>query len=274
MAKSSGFNRNSALNIVLVALGVSLVCSIMVSVSAVVLKSRQDANVLLDQRRNILIAAGALEEGETYNASGQGIHEIFEAEFEQRLVNLTTGEFVADTEDLANYNQLKAAKDPDLSIPLSASQDIATLLRRENLARLYLKKDADGNLDKVVLPVRGYGLWGTLYGYLALQADYRTVAGLGFYAHKETPGLGGKVDDPAWKAQWAGKLIYDDTGAPAIRLMKNASRNDYTVDALAGATLTTRGVENLVKFWTGKLGFGPFLHRNQQRRMNEMNEET
>lgn len=261
MANSPNFDKNSVRHTLIFAIAISLICSIMVSASAVILANRQAANVLLDQRRNILVAAGVLAEGESQNAVGMGIHEIFEAEFEQRIIDLTTGRFVTDIDSPADYDQLKAARQPDASTRLTPAQDIALLLRRENKASLYIRRASDGSVNKVVLPVRGYGLWGTLYGYLALEGDYRTVAGLGFYAHKETPGLGGEVDNPRWKAQWPGKLIYDNKGAPAIRLLKGAAHGKHDIDALAGATLTSRGVENLVRFWTGELGFGPFLQR-------------
>lgn len=268
MADNSGgkeFDKNSVKHILLFAFGVSLVCSVLVSASAVILAERQDANILLDQRRNILVAVGALKEGEDKNATGQGINEIFESEFKQRIVDLNTGQFVSDIVDPTSYDQVKAARDPEQSMQLSPNQDIALLRRRENLASVYIRQDLNGKVSQVVLPVRGYGLWGTLYGYLALQNDYQTISGLGFYAHKETPGLGGEVDNPNWKAQWPGKRIYNNVGEPSIKLLKTGGHDRYSVDALAGATMTSRGVENLIKFWTGDMGFGPFLKENSRQ---------
>jgi Na+-transporting NADH:ubiquinone oxidoreductase subunit C len=148
-------------------------------------------------------------------------------------------------------------------MPLTKDQDIATIKRRENVSLVYLKR-TDGELDKVVIPVRGYGLWGTLLGYLAFEGDLQTIAGLGFYFHKETPGLGGEVDNPRWKALWPGVNAFNAEGEPSVRLVKTrsaagSSAAAYEVDALSGATLTTKGVENLVRFWTGEYGFGPVL---------------
>ena len=271
MADNSGgsggkeFDKNSIKHILLFALGVSLVCSVLVSASAVLLAERQDANVLLDQRRNILVTVGALKEGENENAAGQGINKIFESEFKQRIIDLSTGRFSSGIVDPASYDQIKAARDPEQSIQLSSDQDIALLRRRENFAIVYIRQGPDGKVSQIVLPVRGYGLWGTLYGYLALQNDYRTISGLGFYAHKETPGLGGEVDNPNWKAQWSGKRIYNNAGDPGIKLLKTGGHDRYSVDALAGATMTSRGVENLIKFWTGDMGFGPFLKESSQQ---------
>ena len=87
---------------------------------------------------------------------------------------------------------------------------------------------------------------------------------MGFYEHAETPGLGGEVDNPLWKAKWIGKEIYNPQGEVAIQLLKGGvgpatSNAQYKVDSLAGATLTSRGVENLVHYWLGDNGFKPFL---------------
>lgn len=127
-------------------------------------------------------------------------------------------------------------------------------------------KDAQGQLQKIILPVHGYGLWSTLYGFLALKGDANTVIGLGFYEHAETPGLGGEVDNPQWKAKWSGKQVFDAQGKIAIRVTKAAAPEGdpkaiHDVDALSGATLTSNGVNNLVHFWLGDDGFGPYLQK-------------
>ncbi len=255
------FDKDSLGNVLFIAIAVCLVCSIVVSTAAVSLRPMQKINQELDQKQNILRAAGMLPGDAVVDADGRTVDELF-AEFEVRAVNLDTGEYV--DVDVASYDPIKAAKVPDQSRALSRAEDTATIGRRENVSLVYIRKE-DGEIDKVVIPVRGYGLWGTLLGYLALDGDLQTISGLGFYFHKETPGLGGEVDNPNWKALWPGVELYDGEGDPAVKLVKvrspqgsDASR--YEVDALSGATLTTRGVENLVRFWTGDLGFGPFLN--------------
>ena len=114
-----------------------------------------------------------------------------------RAVDLRTGEYVDDI-DVKSYDPIRAASDTAISVALTPQEDIATLPPRECVSG-YLKATPSG-IDKIVMPVRGYGLWGTLYGYLALDGDVNTIAGLGFYQHKETPGLGGEVDNSKWKA--------------------------------------------------------------------------
>ena len=117
----------------------------------------------------------------------------------------------------------------------------------------------------VVLPVEGLGLWGTLYGFVALEGDLRTIRGLTFYEHKETPGLGGEVDNPRWKALWRDRLAFNDDRQPVIRVIKGpagpAPDAPYSVDGLSGATITSRGVTNLLQFWLGPDALGPYLTR-------------
>jgi Na+-transporting NADH:ubiquinone oxidoreductase subunit C len=107
------------------------------------------------------------------------------------------------------------------------------------------------------------GLWGTMYGFIAIDKDLNTIQGLTFYKHKETPGLGAEIDNPNWKAKWPGRLIHDDSGNIAIKVIKgpaaSPSEAPHQVDGLSGATLTSNGVTNLLKFWLGDNGFGPYL---------------
>ncbi len=260
-ARGDSFDKEGIRNVLTVAIVMCLVCSILVAGAAVNLRPAQQLNKEADKRQNILRAAGMLPANAKIDAEGRGVEELF-SRFSVRAVDLASGRFVADF-DIDGYNQLRAARDPARSRDLSNSEDIATLGRLENVTLIYIIQ-TDAGIEKLVLPVRGYGLWGTLYGYLALEGDLKTISGLAFYDQKETPGLGGEVDNPKWKAQWVGVQLFDDAGEPAVRLVKTRSASGseaaaYEVDALSGATLTTRGVENLVRFWAGELGFGPFL---------------
>ncbi len=257
----SEFNKDGLGNILFVAIAVCLVCSIVVSGAAVALKPAQIKNRELDQKQNILRAAGMLPADSNVAADGRGVEELF-ASFTARAVHLDSGEYASDIE-ASSVDPIRAAKDPAASRDLDDAEDIATIGRRENVSVVYVMEGDDG-IEKLVLPVRGYGLWGTLLGYLALDGDLETISGLGFYDHKETPGLGGEVDNPKWKAGWVGVRLYDDEHNPSVNLVKSRSAAGsaaavYEVDALSGATFTTRGVENLVNFWTGELGFGPFI---------------
>ena len=240
--------------ILTVALGLCLVCSVVVSTAAVVLKPAQQANKTLDMKRNILMAAGLLD-------PALSVEEQFE-QVETRLVSLDEGRFVEGV-DPASFDQRKAAKNPAQSRAIPGEADPAKLVRREDQALVYLVRDQQGGLDKIILPIRGYGLWSTLHGFMALESDGNTVAGLGFYEHAETPGLGGEVDNPNWKAIWPGKQVYQGEQV-AIQVLKGAvpagsPDAQWQVDGLSGATLTTKGVDNLVRYWMGDQGFKPLL---------------
>ena len=236
-----------------VALTLCIICAVVVSSAAVFLRPAQEANKLLDLKTNILASAGLLEEGVDV-----------ETQFEKisvKLVDMQTGRYT-NAIDVESYDQRKASSDPALSVALSASEDIAKIKRRANFAKVYIVENANG-LEKVILPIKGYGLWSTLYGFIALESDLQTVAGIGFYEHTETPGLGGEVDNPKWKASWIGKRAYDDN-ALLIEVIKgkvDVSRDgaESQIDGLAGATLTTKGVDNLVQYWLGEQGFKPFI---------------
>jgi Na+-transporting NADH:ubiquinone oxidoreductase subunit C len=209
----------------------------------------------LDRKRNILQAADLM-------TPGGDIEQLF-AKVEPRVVDLTTGEF-ADLPDPAAFDQRKASRDPSTSVQLAPAEDIAGIKRRANMASVYLVRNEDGSLRSVILPVHGYGLWSTMYGYLALEADANTVVGLNFYQQGETPGLGGEIVNPDWRAQWPGKKVYDESGEPVIRLAKGGvgpatPDAEHKVDALSGATLTSNGVTQMMKYWLGDQGFGPFL---------------
>ncbi|MDO5058229.1 MAG: Na(+)-translocating NADH-quinone reductase subunit C [Lautropia sp.] len=243
----------------LVALLVCLVCSVFVAGAAVSLKPTQLVNRQLDKQRNILMIAGLADE----NASASDVQRIFAERIKPKVVDLKDGRF-SDAQDPATFDPLLAAKDPAQSAALPADQDIAAIRRREHQSVVYMVEGQDGQLETIILPVRGYGLWSTLHGFIALKNDYRTVVGFGFYQHAETPGLGGEVDNPRWKALWPGKQVYDEGGKPAISIIKGnvdpgSPSAVHQVDGLAGATLTSKGVDNLLKFWLGPQGFGPFL---------------
>lgn len=249
-------NKDSTKRTLSVALILCVVCSIIVSTAAVMLRPAQKANKADDIKSNILAAAGMLDAKKTLEAQFSQI--------EPKLLDIETGKFASEADiNLETYDQFKASKDPALSEELSREADIAGLNRLEKYAKVYLVKDGDA-IDKVILPIRGYGLWSTLKGFIALESDLSTVAGIGYYDHKETPGLGGEVDNPRWKQLWIGKEVYNEQGEVALSMIKgNVSADtpdaEHKVDGLSGATLTSRGVDNMIKFWLGDNGYKPFL---------------
>jgi len=237
---------------IFIAVTLCLVASMAVSAVAVSLRPAQEVNKLRDKQVNILQVAGVYEKGGDVTAAFQA--------FEQRILNVETGEFT-DEFDLATFEDRAVADDPATSIELD--NDPASIGRRGNFVTVYILRDEAGGVDKVVLPIHGYGLWSTLYGFIALEENGNDVFGLQFYEHGETPGLGAEVDNPKWKALWNGKRLRDEDGDLAITVAKSMppEGEDYYVEGLSGATLTSNGVDSLVKFWMGETGYEPFLQR-------------
>jgi len=232
-----------------IVVAVCLVCSIVVSGAAVGLRSLQQTNAALDKKSNILNAAGLYEMG----MSNSAIESTYSERVEQRYVNLDEGTFVEAPKP--DYDMYKAAKETEYSTKVTNSN--VGFQRRPNVASVYLVRDDAGDVSRIILPVHGSGLWDLMYGFLAVDADGQTVRELIYYQQKETPGLGGE-----WQDKWDGKELYEN-GEVAIRVVKNANpSNPHTIDALSGATLTSNGVENTIRYWVGEQGFGQFL-KNQ-----------
>ena len=235
-----------------------VVFSVLVSTVAVGLKERQDENVRLDRIKNVLGVAGLKEPDETLSPAEMVSR--FEAGLTARIVDMDSGQYVEG--DALSFDQQKAAKDPATSDAVAPNQ--AKVRRVPHQAVVYTINDGG-----VVIPIEGYGLWGTLYGFLALESDGRTVKGITYYTHKETPGLGGEVDNQRWKDRWPGRLATDEKGAPALVVKKGEAgppeEDPYHVDGLSGATITSRGVTNMLDFWLGRNGFGPYLAKYRQQ---------
>ena len=250
-------NNDSLEKTIAVALSLCFVCAVLVSLAAVALRPIQAHNKALDMKKNILDVAGLLDDG-------VDIDSAFSEKIEAKIVDMTTGEYVEGM-DVDTYDQRKAAKDPDQSVKIPVDKDKASIKRKAKFAMVYLVKSGD-TIQSIILPVHGYGLWSTMYGFLSLDADGQTVQSINFYDQAETPGLGGEVVNPNWRALWKGKKVYAESGEPTLGLIKgvvNTSKpgSEFQVDGLAGATLTSTGVTNLVRYWMSNEGFAPYLNK-------------
>jgi len=241
-----------------VVLAVCLVCSIVVSSAAVGLRALQQTNASLDKKTNILTAAGLAGEAK----SKADIEALYAKRVSEKFVDLDTGNYVENpAADSGKAFDMygKRAKDPATSIKVEGNVGFSS---RSKIANVYHIKNESGAVERVILPIHGSGLWDLMYGFLAIDSDGNTIRELVYYAHKETPGLGGEIQNPAWQAMWNGKQIFKD-GEVQIEVKKAAGTNNpYAVDALSGATLTSNGVQNTLTYWMGENGFGPYL-KNQ-----------
>ena len=247
-------NKDSALNIAFIGIGLCLLCSAIISLIAIQLRSVQNENVVKDMQKKIVSSAGLeLEYGSVENAM-KNIKTI--------VVDLDQGKIVDINPN--SYELSKELREEGKYKFLSAENDIASIKKREKYSKVFIEYK-DDKINTLILPVRGYGLWGILYGYLAIKSDFNTVAGLEFYEHKETPGLGAEIDNPKWKALWKGKKIYQENGEVSLKVIKgnvlaSSDNINYEVDGLSGATLTCNGVTNLIAYWMGSDGFLNFIN--------------
>lgn len=256
IARLKALPNEAPLKVYVITLSICLVCALVVTSVSIHLQPIQKANAAAYQQGNALKVAGLTGVSTEEALADKRLLPLY--------VDLQTGALVTDVP--SDYKTDEAANDPELSRPLSEDDDIAGLNRLEKIAPLYHVRDKKGRLERVVLPVRGKGLWSTLYGFLSLNAappskkalPFSEIYGIVFYKHGETPGLGGRIEDEAWQASWQGKIAYD---AKTGEVILKVGGKDGDIDALSGATMTTRGVDNLVRFWLGENGFKPYLTR-------------
>lgn len=246
------------------AAAVCVVCALLVSVAAVLLQPRQQANARQYKQKNVLLAAGLLAADQAVGEAE--VRRLYAQRIEARLVDLARGSLVpAGQVDLAAYDARTARNDPAHSRP--APPNRAGVVRQASLAEVYFVKPAVGTgpAEQIVLAVEGLGMWGTVYGFIALAPDANTVRGLAFYDQKETPGLGGEIGNPKWQALWQGRQVYDAQGTPRLAVIKGpagpAAQDPHRIDGLSGATITSNAVTRLTQFWLSDDGYGRWLKR-------------
>lgn len=257
-------NKNSNFAIFRFAAIVCLVCSLVVSAAAVSLRSIQEKNALNEKRFNILVAAGLASSGE--RLSTQEVEKRY-GEVIPVVVDLPSGNIDKAT-DANAYDMYAAARDNKQGQALTV--DPASIKRIAHKGSAYLLVE-DGTIKKAIIPIQGYGLWSTMYGFTALDLDKPrpVISAMTFYQQAETAGLGSEITNPVWQEKWHGKLPYDAAGAPQIKVLKRATPgSDHEIDSISGATLTSKGVENMMNFWLGEQGYQAFIRQIQEGKIS------
>ncbi len=252
-------NRESPRKAILVVMVAALVCSSLVSAAVIMLRPIQLNNQMLDRSRNIMQLTGLLPADR--KAGDDELLELYRT-LDHRIVNIDAAAFDGDM-DPAAFDIGRADNDPELSVGIPSGDDLANLGRRSRYAPVYMVWNGD-RLDRIILPVRGSGMWSMLRGYIALEADLNTISGMAFYEQNETPGLGDQITHEHWLEQWRGRRIYDDRGNPRFRVSEGAvvpgsATSGFEVDGLTGATVTGDAVTAMVHYWFGPHGYRDFL---------------
>lgn len=231
-----------------VVIALCLVCSIIVSGAAVGLKSKQEAEAALAKQTNILSTAGV-------SVEGLSVNDVFAERVRVATYNLETGEVMSFDSLIAMDAYLA-----DVAILEQSEAASAAGVRdlRQELPVFAIMSE-QGDVQTYVMDIRGAGLWGTMYAFLAVEPDGQTIRDILFYKHKETPGLGGEIQNPRWTANFEGLTAVTDLGEVAVTVGKGAGQRENGVDALSGATITSNGVDNTLNFWLSDNGYGSLL---------------
>jgi Na+-transporting NADH:ubiquinone oxidoreductase subunit C len=231
--KKGDYNvRQSNLYIILYSAGLTIFCGAILAFASISLKDKQDANIALEQKGNILSTVTTLEESAN-----------IEALYAKRIRG-----FVIDY----NGNEI-----PNLEPSKVAVASEYKKKPEERVLPVYefVSEEDSSKVEAVVLPVFGYGLWNNIWGFVALESDFNTLRGVKFAHAGETPGLGARIESEEIQERYKGKKVFENDVLMSIIMMKgegnNYSDDHHKVDGMSGATLTAKGVNNMMKDYFG-----------------------
>ncbi len=255
-------NKESTAKTFLVVFVLCLVCSIFVAGITVSLRDIQDKAKALDKQENIVRVSGLnFVEGKD-NAA-----DIYEKNIQGKFVSIKDNKVLSKVEAdkllndqkvkfVSDFDYVAVSKAGEYSHPIAGDKDVAGIRFRSDVMPVFVAKQ-DGKVISYIFPFYGQGLWSTLFGYLAIAPDGKTVQGVNFYEHGETPGLGGEISNPIWDAKWQGKNLYD--GATILHVVKGSATKSTEIDGISGATLTGKGVTNCLQYWLSDDAYGKLL---------------
>lgn len=230
---------------------VAFACALLVSTAATLLEPRQQAHLDAEQAARMAQMLDALP------AMADVLAESGVDSLTTYLVDLSTGQIVTER-DASDYDAGAAASDPETAVTIPPELDVASLRQRAPLAPVHVL-ERGGQVHLVILPVSGTGYQSRLEALLALEQDLRTVAALTITSQAETAGLGARIEDAEWQALWPGREVADETGQIVMRVVRGEASGPHEVDGISGATRTGNGITNMLHYWLGPHGFGPFL---------------
>lgn len=231
-----------------VAFLVSAVCALLVTGATVVLRPIQQANRAAEQQLRLEALISAIP----------GMSEVLAEAGDGALSTVVVDLKKAAATDIAAENLPAALEDPGHWTLLNTEQDLASIGHRPDLVQVFFLRDGE-DISLVVLPVYGVGHGGMIEAMIALRGDMNTIAGLTVTNQVETPGLGARIEEPAWQASFAGKSLRDDSGAMRFTVARGHATSEFEVDGITGATRTSNAIQRIVRFWMGPDGYEPLL---------------
>ncbi len=219
-----------------------VVVAVLLSAAAMLLQPMQKRNVEIEKKQSILAS----------------IHvETSRKEAEKMYDKYITGSFVVN----AKGDKVEGVD----AFQVDMAAEIRKPVEERNLP-VYVSTLDDGT-TKVIVPVRGKGLWGPVYGYISFNDDYNTIFGATFNHDKETPGLGAEISTKPFQKQFVGKKIFDDQGNfTSVLIQKGGATpgNPHEVDAISGGTLTSKGLEASIKDCLA--GYEAYFKKQQEQK--------
>lgn len=220
--------RQSNLYIVLYAAAITIVCGGALAFASESLKDKQQANIELERKQNILATVMQLKEGDD-------IQKIYNQRVKERVIDFA--------------GNVKAGMK-------ASSVIIASEYKKKREDRLlpvyeFTSSTDSSKVENVVLPLYGYGLWNNIWGFVALKSDFNTIQGAKFDHAGETPGLGARITTEEIQSRFKGKTIFEAGNLVSVAIQKGEGHDygnePHKVDGMSGATLTGKGVNNMLK---------------------------
>lgn len=231
-----------------VAFLVSGICAAFVSGATVYLRPIQAANRAAEEAAKIAaLVRGIPGMSDVLEQSGGALSTV--------VVDLDKGRAARDvTPDTLG----SVLANPENWSTLDAAEDLAGLGQRPNFVQIFLLREND-EVSVALLPIAGQGYGGRIDAIIAIRGDMNTIAGLAITQHSETPGLGGRIEEPVWQSTFRGTSLADENGTIRFAVAKAQANSEYEVDGITGATRTGGAVTRMVRFWFGPRGYGPLI---------------
>ena len=258
-------NKNSNTYTFLYATGIVLIVAIALAIAAMGLKDKQEKNIEIEKQQNILAAVNKIGKA----AEIEAIYSKYI--IEQFVVNGNGERKDGDAFSVDMKEQYDIIKKINSS---SSAQDKIDLRNTLSLPVFVFKND-DG-AQKYIVSLRGMGLWGAVWGYISLNDDFETIYGAIFDHKGETPGLGAEIRYDSFSSQFIGKTIFENGRFTSIKVVKGGAQpNDkHSIDAISGGTITSRGVEDMLKDCLGEYkSFFEIMKKQSAQTKEQLQEE-